>query len=147
MHPAYRDQSHEDSQSFHAEMKKACDAHDPDYFPRFKKWCDDYFWLAHRNEPRGVGGIFYDRLNTGNWDKDFAFTQDVGKAFLTAYPQAVAKRMDQSWSDEDREKQLIQRGRYAEFNLIYDRGTTFGLKTGGNVDAILSSLPPEAKWP
>ncbi len=147
MHPAYRDESHEDAQEFHAVMKAACDPHDADYFPKFKKWCDDYFWLTHRNEPRGVGGIFYDRHNTGDWDADFAFTQDVGKAFLSAYPAAVSKRMNSSWTDDDKAKQLIQRGRYAEFNLIYDRGTTFGLKTGGNVDSILSSLPPEAKWP
>jgi len=147
MHPDYRDESHEDAVAFHAAMRAACDPHDPAYFPKFKKWCDDYFFLPHRNEPRGVGGIFYDRHNTGDWDKDFAFTQDVGKAFLDSYPKLVAKRMDQPWTADDKEKQLIQRGRYAEFNLLYDRGTTFGLKTGGNVDSILSSLPPEAKWP
>lgn len=147
MHPAYRDENHEDAQEFHAAYKAACDAHDAEYFPKFKKWCDEYFFLPHRNEPRGVGGIFYDRHNSGDWDKDFAFTQDVGKAFRDIYPKLVAKRMDQPWTDDDREKQLIQRGRYAEFNLLYDRGTTFGLKTGGNVKSILSSLPPEAKWP
>lgn len=147
MHPAYRDENHEDAREFHAAMEAACDRHDPDYFTKFKKWCDDYFFLPHRNEPRGVGGIFYDRHNTGDWDKDFAFTQDVGRAFRDSYPALVGKRMDQSWSDDDREKQLVQRGRYAEFNLLYDRGTTFGLKTGGNVESILSSLPPEAKWP
>lgn len=147
MHPDYRSQTHEDTVEFHAAMKAACDQYDAAYFGKFNKWCDDYFWLPHRNEPRGVGGIFYDRHDTGDWDKDFAFTQDVGKAFLGAYPALVAKRMNQSWTDEDREKQLVQRGRYAEFNLLYDRGTTFGLKTGGNVDSILSSLPPEAKWP
>lgn len=147
MHPAYRNETHEDTIAFHAAMKAACDPHDEAYFPKFKKWCDDYFWLAHRKEPRGVGGIFYDRLNTGDWENDFAFTQDVGRAFLNAYPALVEKRMDQPWSHDDREKQLIQRGRYAEYNLLYDRGTTFGLKTGGNVDSILSSLPPEAKWP
>lgn len=147
MHPAYRHESHEDTQAFLAAMQSACDAHDDAYFPKFKKWCDDYFWLPHRNEPRGVGGIFYDRHNTGDWDADFAFTQDVGKAFRDIYPALVGKRMDQPWSPDDREKQLVQRGRYAEFNLLYDRGTTFGLKTGGNVDSILSSLPPEAKWP
>lgn len=147
MHPDYRSETHEDAIEFHAAMAKACNDHDPAYFPKFKKWCDDYFWLHHRDEPRGVGGIFYDRLDSGDWDADFAFTQDVGRAFLSAYPRLVAKRMNQPWSDEDREKQLIQRGRYAEYNLLYDRGTTFGLKTGGNVNSILSSLPPEAKWP
>ncbi len=147
MHPAYRDPSHEDAVAFRAAMQVACDAHDATYFPKYKKWCDDYFFLPHRNEHRGVGGIFYDRLNTGDWDADFAFTQDVGKAFLDIYPKLVGNRMDQPWTADDKEKQLIQRGRYAEFNLLYDRGTTFGLKTGGNVDSILSSLPPEAKWP
>lgn len=147
MHPDYRTDTHEDTRAFHAAMQSACDAHDADYFPKFKKWCDDYFHLPHRNEPRGVGGIFYDRHDSGDWDKDFAFTQDVGRAFLNIYPALMATRMNQPWTDEDREKQLIQRGRYAEFNLLYDRGTTFGLKTGGNVDSILSSLPPEAKWP
>lgn len=147
MHPAYRDEAHEDAVAFHAAMQGACDAHDPDYFPKFKKWCDEYFFLPHRNEPRGVGGIFYDRHNSGDHEADFAFTQDVGKAFLDIYPALVAKRMDQPWTEEDREAQLIQRGRYAEYNLLYDRGTTFGLKTGGNVNSILSSLPPEAKWP
>ncbi|WP_425408618.1 oxygen-dependent coproporphyrinogen oxidase [Hyphococcus sp.] len=147
MHPDYRSESHEDTVSFHNAMRAACDDHDKAYYEKFKNWCDDYFWLAHRNEPRGVGGVFFDRHNTGVWEKDFAFTRDIGKAFLNVYPALVAKRMDRPWSDEDREKQLIQRGRYAEFNLLYDRGTAFGLKTGGNVDAILSSLPPEAKWP
>ena len=147
MHPAYRDEAHEDAVAFHAAMQGACDAHDPAYFPKFKTWCDEYFFLPHRNEQRGVGGIFYDRHNSGDWDADFAFTQDVGKAFLDIYPQLVAKRMDQRWTEEDREAQLVQRGRYAEYNLLYDRGTTFGLKTGGNVNSILSSLPPEAKWP
>ncbi len=147
MHPTYRHETHEDTQAFHAAMKTACDAHDADYFPKFKQWCDEYFFLPHRNEPRGVGGVFYDRHNTGDWEKDFAFTQEVGGAFRDIYPKLVAKRMDQPWTGEDREKQLIQRGRYAEFNLLYDRGTTFGLKTGGNVKSILSSLPPEAKWP
>lgn len=139
--------AHEDTQAFHAAFKGACDAHDADYYPKFKKWCDEYFYLPHRKEPRGVGGIFYDRHDTGDWEKDFAFTQDVGKAFLNSYPALVGKRMDMPWADDDKEEQYIRRGRYAEYNLLYDRGTTFGLKTGGNVEAILSSLPPLAKWP
>ncbi|MEM8988168.1 MAG: oxygen-dependent coproporphyrinogen oxidase [Pseudomonadota bacterium] len=143
----YRSETHEDAAAFHAGFKQACDAHDPNYYPEYKKWCDEYFFLPHRNEPRGVGGIFYDRHNKGDWDRDFAFTQDVGTAFLEAYPPLVAKRMATPWTQEDREEQLIRRGRYAEYNLLYDRGTQFGLKTGGNVESILSSLPPEAKWP
>lgn len=137
----------EDTEAFHASFKDACDPHDPEYYPKFKAWCDEYFFNKHRNEPRGVGGIFYDNLNSGDWDADFAFTQDVGQAFVQAHPDIVAGRMNQSWTDEDRERLLIKRGRYAEFNLVYDRGTLFGLKTGGNIDAILMSLPPEAKWP
>ncbi|MBI1393346.1 MAG: oxygen-dependent coproporphyrinogen oxidase [Alphaproteobacteria bacterium] len=147
MHPAYRTRAHDDTEAFHSAMRAACDAHSPHYYEEYAAWCDRYFHLPHRNEPRGVGGIFYDRLNTGDWEKDFEFTQDVGRAFLGIYPALVEKRMDQQWSDEDREKQLIQRGRYAEYNLLYDRGTTFGLKTGGNVESILSSLPPLARWP
>jgi coproporphyrinogen III oxidase len=132
---------------FHAALKGACDAHDASYFPRFKSWCDEYFFLKHRNEPRGTGGIFYDRLSTGDWEKDFAFTQDVGKAFLAIYSAIVRRRTDERSSEAEREEQLIRRGRYVEFNLLYDRGTQFGLKTGGNVDTILSSLPPLARWP
>lgn len=142
----YRDETHEDTLAFHDAMKAACDTHDATYFPKFKKWCDDYFFLPHRKEHRGVGGIFYDRHDSGNWDADFEFTQDVGKAFLKAYPALVRKRMNTVWSEKDKEEQLFRRGRYAEYNLLYDRGTTFGLKTGGNVDSILSSLPPLASW-
>jgi len=132
---------------FHAAYEAACNRHDPAYFPRFKAWCDDYFYIKHRNRPRGVGGIFYDYLDSGDWAADFAFTQDVGQTFLEIYPALVRARMAEPWTPEEREIQLQYRGLYAEFNLVYDRGTLFGLKTGGNVEAILMSLPPEAKWP
>lgn len=137
----------EDTAHFHNTFKHACDPFDPEYFPKFQKWCAEYFFLPHRNEERGVGGIFYDYINTGDWEKDFEFTQAVGRAFIDAFIPLVQKRMNMPFTSEDKEKQLIKRGRYAEFNLLYDRGTTFGLKTGGNVEAILMSLPPEAKWP
>ena len=137
----------EDTKFFHARLRDACDAHDPGYYPRFKEWADDYFMITHRKQARGVGGIFYDDLCTGDWEEDFAFTQDVGRAFLKAFVPITEKRMFESWTDEDREWQLVKRGYYAEFNLVYDRGTKFGLQTGHNIDAVLMSLPPVAKWP
>ena len=130
---------------FHDSVKAMCDTHDPAHYPAFKKWAEDYFWVPHRNRHRGVGGIFYDHL-ANDWDKDFAFTQNVGKTFVDLYPRLVRAKMQQDFSAEQRLQQLRYRGLYAEFNLVYDRGTTFGLKTGGNVDAILMSLPPEARW-
>lgn len=135
-----------DTEHFHAGFKAACDAHDPDYYPRFKAWCDEYFYLPHRGEARGVGGIFYDYLDQ-DWARDFAFTKDVGRAFLDTYPAIVERHLNESWTDEDRAHQLVRRGRYVEFNLLYDRGTQFGLRTGGNTEAILMSMPPEARWP
>ena len=143
--PAYPEPA--DAAAFHDALKAACDRHDPAYYPRFNKWCDEYFDLPHRGEKRGVGGIFYDNLDTGDWEADFAFTRDVGSAFLDTYPRIVAQRMRAPWTAEQREHLLVRRGRYVEFNLLYDRGTVFGLRTGGNPEAILMSLPPEAKWP
>ena len=135
----------EDTKAFHARLRAACAAHDPTFYPRFSKWADEYFWLPHRSVARGVGGIFYDHME-GHFDAHFAFTRDVGEAFLDIFPQLVRKRMETPFTDEDMERLLEFRGRYVEFNLLYDRGTLFGLKTGGNIDAILMSLPPMAKW-
>jgi coproporphyrinogen III oxidase len=136
-----------DTAAFHARLEAACAAHDPGYYPRFKAWADDYFMIRHRDEPRGVGGIFYDDLCSGDWDADFAFTQDVGRAFLAAFVPITERHMGEAWTEAEREAQLVRRGRYAEFNLVYDRGTRFGLETGHNVEAVLMSLPPVAKWP
>ncbi len=137
----------DDTKDFRGAFQDTCNAHNDAYYPVFDDWCKEYFYVPHRNRERGVGGIFYDYLDTGDWEKDFAFTQDVGRTFLDIYPKLVARRMNEDWTDEDRETQLRYRGLYAEFNLVYDRGTRFGLMTGGNTEAILMSLPPEAKWP
>ena len=135
-----------DTAHFHAAMQGACDAHDPAYYARFKAWADEYFFVPHRGRARGVGGIFYDDLNTGDWEADFAFTQDVGRAFIPAYVPLVEKRRHDAWTEADRETQLIHRGLYAEYNLVYDRGTKFGLESGHDATAVLMSLPPLAKW-
>lgn len=135
----------QDTRDFHARLKQACDAHGADYYERFSKWAEEYFWIPHRNVARGVGGIFYDHLE-GDFDANFAFTRDVGEAFLDIFPAIVRRRMSQGFTEAEKAAQLEWRGRYAEFNLVYDRGTLFGLKTGGNIDAILMSLPPLATW-
>jgi coproporphyrinogen III oxidase len=132
---------------FHRALRGPCDAYEPEAYAKYKKWCDEYFFLPHRNEPRGAGGIFFDYLDGGDWRRDFAFVQSVGEAFRAAYAGIVRARMHLEWTAEQRRHQLVRRGRYVEFNLLYDRGTRFGLRTGGNVEAILMSLPPEAAWP
>jgi coproporphyrinogen III oxidase len=133
--------------TFHADLKACCERHDPDYYPKYKQWCDDYFYLKHRDEPRGAGGIFYDYLDSGDREADFSFTRDVGSSFAGSYVNIVRETMNKQFTVEDRHYQLVRRGRYVEFNLLYDRGTSFGLKTGGNIEAILMSLPPEVRWP
>ena len=136
----------EDTAHFHAEMRAACDAHSPEYYPKFKAWADDYFFVPHRGRARGVGGIFFDDLNTGDWHRDFAFTRSVGEAFLPAFLPVTERRVATPWTEADRDIQLLHRGLYAEYNLVYDRGTKFGLETGHDANAVLMSLPPVAKW-
>lgn len=142
-----RERNFPDARDFHAAMRAACDPFDRTAYRKYTEWCDEYFHLQHRNEPRGIGGIFYDYLDSGDWERDFRFTRAVGEAFLQIYPVLVRRRMDEDWSEAERQEQRVRRGRYVEFNLLYDRGTQFGLKTGGNTEAILMSLPPDVSWP
>jgi coproporphyrinogen III oxidase len=142
-----RSEDADDAKLFHAAMKAACDPFDPEWHPKYKAWCDEYFFLPHRNEARGIGGIFYDRHNSGDFEKDFAFTRAVGEALLDVYPKIVRHRMSEPWGEAERLEQMTRRGRYVEFNLLYDRGTMFGLKAGGNIETILSSMPPMVAWP
>ncbi|NQV99110.1 MAG: oxygen-dependent coproporphyrinogen oxidase [Rhodospirillales bacterium] len=137
----------EETALFHRAYKDACDRFDGSYYPKYKKACDEYFYLPHRDEPRGVGGIFVDNLNSGDWESDFGFIQEIGRSFMGIYPQLVRRAMDLPWTAAQKQAQLIKRGRYVEFNLLHDRGTLFGIKTGGNTEAILMSMPPEVHWP
>ena len=134
------------SNLFHKNFKSSCEKYNTNYYPRFKHWCDEYFYLPHRKESRGVGGIFFDYLNSNNWDNDLSFVKDVGKTFLSSYLEIINSRIDNKFTKNERDEQLIRRGRYVEFNLLYDRGTIFGLKTGGNIEAVLMSLPPKVSW-
>ena len=143
--PTFHDE--EETVFFHNELKKICNEYDSSSYDRYSKWCEEYFYLPHRREPRGVGGIFFDQLNSGNWEKDFSFVKKVGEGFKNIFPQIIKKKFNKNWSDDQKKQQLIKRGRYVEFNLIHDRGTKFGLETDGNTEAILMSLPPLASWP